>query len=116
MASADAAKNKSAITAAAESLGVQPTDVESWLEHILDTWRQVSGDTPIEPWDYRYVGGETGRRVDQAIPRESLRKISERYYRDLGADLKIWGSCMISIPGRAKRRWRTPTCCDVAAW
>ncbi len=91
MASADAAKNKSAVSAAAESLGVQPADVESWLEHILDTWRQVSGDTPIEPWDYRYVGGETGRLVDQAIPRESLQKISERYYHDLGADLKDLG-------------------------
>jgi len=91
MASADAAKNKSAVSAAAESLGVQPADVESWLEHILDTWRQVSGDMRIEPWDYRYVGGETGRLVDQAIPRESLQKISERYYHDLGADLKDLG-------------------------
>ena len=27
----DAAKNKSAVIAAAESLGVQPADVESWL-------------------------------------------------------------------------------------
>ncbi len=91
MASADAAKNKSAVIAAADSLGVQPADVEAWLEQILDTWRQVSGDTPVEPWDYRYVGGETGRLVDQAIPRESLQKISERYYHDLGADLKDLG-------------------------
>jgi hypothetical protein len=91
MASADSAKNKPAIIAAADSLGVQPADIETWLENILDTWSQVSGDTPIEPWDYRYVGGETGRLVDQAIPRKSLRKISERYYRDLGADLKDLG-------------------------
>jgi Peptidase family M3 len=91
MASADAAKNKSALAAAADSLGVQPADVEIWLEHILDTWRQVSGDTPIEPWDYDYVGGESSRLVDQAIPRESLQKISERYYHDLGADLKDLG-------------------------
>jgi len=91
MASSDAEKNKPAMTAAAESLGVRPADVESWLEQILDTWRQVSGDAPIEPWDYRYVAGETGRQVDQAIPRESLQKISERYYRDLGADLEDLG-------------------------
>jgi hypothetical protein len=91
MASADAAKNKSAVTAAAEGLGIQPADVESWLEQILDTWRQVSGDTPIEPWDYDYIAGETGRKVDQAIPRDSLQKISERFYRDLGADLKDLG-------------------------
>jgi hypothetical protein len=91
MASADAAKNKSAVTAAAEGLGIQPADVESWLEQILDTWRQVSGDPPIEPWDYDYIAGETGRKVDQAIPRDSLQKISERFYRDLGADLKDLG-------------------------
>ncbi len=91
MASADAAKHGSAITAAADSLGVQSVDVEKWLEQILDTWRQVNGDTPVEPWDYRYVGGESGRLLDQAIPREALQKISERYYRDLGADLKDLG-------------------------
>lgn len=88
MASADATKHASPITAAADSLGVRPADVETWLEHILDTWRQVSGDTPIEPWDFRYAGGQTARLVDRAIPRESLQKISERYYHDLGADLK----------------------------
>jgi hypothetical protein len=91
MAAADATKHGSAITAAADSLGVQPADVETWLEQILDTWRQVSGDTPIEPWDYRYVGDEPGRLVDRAIPLESLQKISERYYHDLGADLKDLG-------------------------
>ncbi|MGH9546226.1 MAG: M3 family metallopeptidase [Terriglobales bacterium] len=91
MASADAAKNKPAVAAAAESLGVQPADVEAWLERILDTWRQVSGDTPIEPWDYRYVAGEPGRLVDRAIPLASLLKISETYYHDLGADLNHLG-------------------------
>ena len=85
------AKDASAIVAAANSLGVQPADVESWLQQILETWRDVSGNTPIEPWDYRYVAGETGRLVDSAIPREALQKISERYYHDLGADLKDLG-------------------------
>jgi oligoendopeptidase F len=91
MATADAAKHGSAVTAAADSLGVAPPDVEAWLERILDTWRRVSGDNPLEPWDYRYVAGETGRKLDQAIPREALQKISERYYRDLGADLEDLG-------------------------
>jgi oligoendopeptidase F len=88
---AEKTKSKSAIAAAADSLGVQPADVETWLEKILDTWRQVSGDTPIEPWDYRYVAGESGRQLDQAIPLESLKKISERFYHDLGADLQGLG-------------------------
>jgi hypothetical protein len=91
MASADAAKNKSAVIAAAKSLGVQPEDVEAWLGQILDTWRQVSGERQIEPWDYRYAAGETGRQLDQTIPREGLRTISERFYHDLGADLNGLG-------------------------
>ena len=92
MAAAESArKHSSSITEAADSLGVQPGDVESWLEQILDTWRQVSGDTPVEPWDYHYVAGEAGRRLDKAIPRESLQKISQRYYHDLGADLEGLG-------------------------
>jgi Peptidase family M3 len=91
MASADAAKNKSAVIAAAESLGVQPSDVETWLERVLETWRQVSGDRQVEPWDYRYVASQTGRELDQTIPREALRTVSERYYRDLGADLDQLG-------------------------
>jgi hypothetical protein len=91
MASADAAKNRPASTAAAESLGIQPADVERWLEQILNTWRQVSGDAPIEPWDYGYVAGESSRQVDQAIPLEALRKISKLYYHDLGADLSDLG-------------------------
>ena len=91
MASGGATKQGSAITAAAESLAVQPAEIETWLEQILGTWRQASGDTSIEPWDYRYVGGEPGRLLDQAIPRELLQRISERYYHDLGADLKDLG-------------------------
>ena len=92
MAAVDPArKDASAITEAAASIGVQPGDVETWLEQILDTWRQVSGESPVEPWDYLYVAGEASRLLDQAIPRESLRTISERYYHDLGADLKTLG-------------------------
>jgi hypothetical protein len=91
MAAADAAKPDSAIADAARSLGMQPSEVETWLVQILDTWRQVSGTTPVEPWDYRYAAGELDRLLDPAIPRESLQKISESYYRDLGADLTKLG-------------------------
>jgi hypothetical protein len=61
MAAAHAAKKGSEIDAAAKTLGVSAADVEKWLEQILDTWRQVSGDKAIEPWDYRYWGGEADR-------------------------------------------------------
>ena len=91
MAAADASKHGSPIDAAARAAGAPPAEVESWLEQVLDTWRQVSGNQPVEPWDFRYAGGEADRQLASAIPRESLLPIAEHYYRDLGADLKAQG-------------------------
>lgn len=92
MAAADAKKNGSQIDAAAATVGTTSVGVEGWLEQILDTWRQVSGDTPIEPWDYRYVGGAAERELGESVAREALQSLNERYYLDLGADLKGWGA------------------------
>ena len=91
MAAEDAAKHGSPVDAAARAAGVQPAEVEAWLVQILDTWRQVSGNQAIEPWDFRYVGGEADRLLMSAIPRAALQPITERYYHDLGADLKSLG-------------------------
>jgi hypothetical protein len=91
MAASGASGQPSAIDSAARSLGISPADVEGWLTQILDTWRRVSGDTPVEPWDYHYAAGELDRLLDPAIPKKSLLPISERYYRDLGADLESLG-------------------------
>ena len=89
---ADAAKkHSSAIEDAARTVGVKPDEVERWLEQILDKWRRVSGDQPIEPWDFWYRAGETDRKLASAIPRESMQPLNERYYHDLGADLKQLG-------------------------
>jgi hypothetical protein len=87
MAAADA-KQGSKIDAAARTLGVQSTDVERWLEQTLDTWRQATGEQPIEPWDYHYINGQADRVLASAIPREAFLPITEHYYKDLGADLK----------------------------
>jgi hypothetical protein len=91
MAASGTTGQHSAITSAAASLDMPPAQVETWLVQILDTWRRVSGETPVEPWDYKYAAGELDRMLDRAIPKESLRPISERYYRDLGADLESLG-------------------------
>lgn len=91
MAAGQAKKNGSEIDAAAKTVGASTAEVERWLVEILDTWRQVSGDTRVEPWDYRYVGGAAERELASAIPRESMQPLNERYYADLGADLKKWG-------------------------
>jgi hypothetical protein len=88
---ADAAKNNSPVEDAAKTLGVQSAQIETWLLQILDTWREASGGQQIEPWDYDYVGGAADRFLSKAIPRESLLPITQRYYEDLGADLKQLG-------------------------
>ena len=90
-AAAGTKKHGSAIDDAARTLGVRPDEVERWLEQILDTWRVVTGDEAIEPWDFWYRAGETDRRLASAIPREALQPLNERYYHDLGADLRQLG-------------------------
>ena len=91
MAAQQAAKDGSAIDAAAKTLGVSSAEVERWLEQILEAWRRATPATPMEPWDYRYWGGECDRQLASAIPRASLQQLDERYYRDLGVDLRALG-------------------------
>jgi oligoendopeptidase F len=90
-AAADARKHRSAIDQVAAEASVPATQVEDWLEQILKTWSEVNGDQQIEPWDFRYQAGEADRLLEPFIPRESLQPITERYYRDLGADLERLG-------------------------
>jgi hypothetical protein len=87
MAAVLARKGKSPVDAAARTVGVSPAQTERWLERILDTWRQVSGDAVVEPWDYRFEGGAAERELGEVISLASLQPLSERYYRDLGLDL-----------------------------
>ena len=89
--SASMAQQGSPIDAAARTVGVDAAQIERWLEQILDTWRRATGDEPIEPWDYRYVHGAAERELSSAIARESMQPINERFFLDLGADLKQWG-------------------------
>lgn len=84
-------KRNSELDSATHTLGVTSTQVEKWLEQILDTWRQVNGNEMIEPWDYRYLAGAASRQLDSAISRQALQEINDRYYRDLGADLAQLG-------------------------
>ena len=78
------------IDAAAKTVGASTAEVERWLMQILDAWRKASGDTQMEPWDYRYRGGATERELGDAIAREAMQPINERYYSDLGAQLSAW--------------------------
>jgi len=91
LAAEHAARNGSEIDAAARALGVTVADVERWLIEVLDAWRRTSGPALVEPWDYRYVMGEAGRRLASRTTAESLVPVNERFYRDLGADLDPLG-------------------------
>jgi uncharacterized protein YfcZ (UPF0381/DUF406 family) len=91
-AAAQADKNGSEVSNAARDVGIEPAEVERWLTQILDAWRESSGDGMVEPWDFRFQAGEADRLLGSYIPRESLQRINERYYRDLGADLEKMGT------------------------
>jgi len=70
----------------ARGLGVTPDTLERWLIRVLEAWRDAQPDSLIEPWDFHYQNGEASRLLSARIPRDSLRPITERYYRALGAD------------------------------
>ncbi|MGH8179292.1 MAG: hypothetical protein ACREV5_23795 [Steroidobacter sp.] len=103
MAAAEAREKGSAVDAAARTVGVSTSELERWLEQILDAWRQVSGDAPIEPWDYRYIGGAADREIGDAVSLDNMQPLNERYYKDLGAELNAWNVIydLAPRPGKA---------------
>lgn len=90
MAAARGRTEGTAIDAAAKTVGASTAEVEKWLVQILDAWRKADDGPPMEPWDYRYRGGATDRELGDAIAREALQPINEKFYRDLGAPLGAW--------------------------
>ena len=83
--------DKSSIEAGAADLGIAAGDVETWLTSVLETWRRISPDGAIEPWDFAYRAGKARRALRAAIPLESLRAVNDRFYKDLGADITALG-------------------------
>jgi hypothetical protein len=91
MAAVEAGRGESEIDTAAKAIGVTTADVERWLVAILEEWQKVNGPATVEPWDYRYSVGEANRRLEPRIPADALVSANERFYRDLGADLRRLG-------------------------
>ncbi len=87
MAAAQAHTGGSPIDEAARTIGIPPAEVERWLVQLLDAWREVSGETQVEPWDYRFAGGAAERELGEGIARDALLPLTLAYYRDLGLDL-----------------------------
>ena len=82
---------KSALGDAARFLHLSGGQVEQWLSEILEAWRSHLRGPAIEPWDYWYSAAAASRQLRTSIPREAVLPISERFYRDLGADLSGLG-------------------------
>ena len=81
------AAGQSPMAARAIGLGLTGREVERWLERALESWRATLPDTLFEPWDYYHFAGAMSRRLADAVPRDSLVPITERFYQSLGADL-----------------------------
>lgn len=86
-----AAGHGSEIDAVARTIGVSPALVERWLEQILDTWHRMDDARPVEPWNYFYRSREANRRLSTATATDVFASVNERYYQDLGVDLKKLG-------------------------
>jgi hypothetical protein len=72
----------------ARASGVPPDSLEHWLRAILMTWRDVSRDSLVEPWDWFYQMGRASRLLSPRIPRERLLQLNREVYRSLGADVQ----------------------------
>jgi hypothetical protein len=72
------------------ALGVTPEAMEHWLESALEAWR-ASGGAEMEPWDYWFAAGATGRALAARVPRADLEALTERYYASLGASPRALG-------------------------
>jgi hypothetical protein len=68
------------------AIGIEPAMMEKWMIAVLQKWHNITPDTAIEPWDFAYNTGRSNRALSEAIPRDALRAINDRFYRDLGAD------------------------------
>ncbi len=75
----------------ARASGVPPDSLERWLRRVLETWREVTPDSLIEPWDWFYQAGLTSRRLSPLIPRERLTSLNRQVYQSLGADIGTLG-------------------------
>jgi hypothetical protein len=80
------ATHGSTIEANAVALGMAPGTAEETFRTILGAWRDAMGSAAVEPWDYRYVVGAAGRRLDRLVPQDRLLPLDHAYLATLGAD------------------------------
>jgi hypothetical protein len=71
----------------ARASGMPPDSLEPWLLRILETWRDATPDSLVEPWDWYYLVGRTSRALSPRIPPERLARLNAAVWRALGADV-----------------------------
>ena len=82
---------KTPVESGAGNLGIDPGAVEGWLTSVLEAWRAITPDRPIEPWDFAYEAGKASRGLRSVVTREVLKPVNDRFYADLGADVGALG-------------------------
>jgi hypothetical protein len=82
--------------------GVPPDSLEHWLLAILQTWRAVSPDSLIEPWDWYYQNGRAGRTLGGRISHQRLTQLNAAVYRAMGADLRALNVRYDLVPREGK--------------
>ncbi len=80
--------DKTPVESGVRDLGIDPGVVEGWLTAVLEKWREITPDRPIEPWDFAYEAGKASRALRAAITKDVLKPVNDRFYGDLGADVK----------------------------
>lgn len=91
LSAAKRAADKNPVESGAGNLGIDPGAVEGWLTSVLEAWRAVTPDRPIEPWDFAYEAGKANRALRTAVTKEILKPANDRFYADLGADVEALG-------------------------
>lgn len=67
--------------------GMVPDSLERWLLAVLETWRDATPDSLVEPWDWYYRTGRTSRTLGSRVPRERLAELNARVWAGLGVDV-----------------------------
>jgi hypothetical protein len=77
----------SPISQKAAAFGVPSAEMEGWLVRILETWRAISPDSILEPWNFYYQAGAASRRLSPKVATlGDMRRVNDQYYHMLGAD------------------------------
>ncbi|MGH7497666.1 MAG: hypothetical protein ACREL3_02315, partial [Gemmatimonadales bacterium] len=73
--------------AQASASGVPPDSLEQWLRTMLETWRDATSDSLVEPWDWFYAAGVSSRKLSPLIPADRLERLNAEVFKALGVDL-----------------------------